>query len=214
MTKGKQTSGNYKDLSKSQLLEGCSLCFQNSEDHLLAAEMLISSKLYGMSSSHIILGMEELCKAVILKLTAIDSSAIEGDLNKYFYNHPPKHEKLKKMVTFLVEKELKALSPTQLFLVVGVIILLLYSSSGTSYRNELLERKFNESKNLGFYVDFDFSSKKWSVPNAVVKESDVMTLFELSKNFSALVKSVILKETIDQNLVVDLLQHINQKLTN
>jgi AbiV family abortive infection protein len=184
MTKGKQTSGNYKELSKSELIEGCNRCVENSEDHLLAAEVLINNKLHGMSGSHVILGMEELCKAFILKMTSIDSAAIEGDLNKYFYLHHSKHEKLKRLFIYLLEKELKALSPTNRSLVIGVIVLVIYTLSLTPKRIELSGRDFNESKNFGFYVDFDFSNKIWRVPNAVVKESDVRSQLDIALSSS------------------------------
>lgn len=209
---GKKVS-KYRGLSVIELREGCALCFKNSQDHLFAAEILINSKLYGMSSSHIVLGLEELCKAVLLRITSIDSSAIEGDLDAYFHKHPPKHDKLKDFFTYLVEQGFKSLSPLQQVIFVLVIGIVICYSPRISVENRLLNRSLNDSKNCGLYVDYEYSIKKWRVPTDLVQESEVRPFLELAKIFSDVVNRLMLNDGTDQKMVDELLQHVNRKGT-
>ena len=81
-------------LKRTEYDEGAKLSLANAFDHFNAAIKLGESELYGFACSHLVLTLEELAKASVLKIRAIDNSIEIEDLRSYFHSHKTKHKSI------------------------------------------------------------------------------------------------------------------------
>ena len=85
----------FQNFSGADYIEGACLTYENAKRHLIASELLITKKLYGIAISHLILGAEEYIKALILLNLSGDSYFIDDtDKVELFRNHKFKHNNI------------------------------------------------------------------------------------------------------------------------
>jgi|GEM_PF-1645951 len=176
----KLTSDDYQ--------EGYELSLTNGKKHISCATLLSENEEYGFAISHLILGSEELIKALILLYKSSDNSFYSEKIDEIFKYHGTKHELFKEMLQVfsndffnnwlqniqnkmygLNSKNKKGVKDSK-FVDVGLFVPTIYPEAKIE-ENELTfflnffkggkESLANKEKNNGLYVRYN---KKWYTP--------------------------------------------------
>jgi AbiV family abortive infection protein len=83
---------SFLEISQKECLEVYKDIINNSEMHFAAGQQLAKTKMYGVAVSHLVLGSEELVKAIILYLdgNGLKIRAVKG-VSKFFRDHKLRH---------------------------------------------------------------------------------------------------------------------------
>lgn len=180
-------------LTTEEYKKGAMFAFENAEKHLHVAAKIADTRNFGMAISHLILSLEELSKAVVLKIKSSGDEIQIKNLDKYFRNHNVKHEAIINiyLATLLqndktADKKSKSADSRWIILVIlaiAFIAITLFLSD--KQKKELTTNTdfLNEMRNHGFYVDYDIKNKKWrtplmqSNPNDYKETEEIVTLF-------------------------------------
>lgn len=206
-------------LSKQKYEEGYQLALQNSKSHINVAMEAARIKEYGIANGLLILSAEELAKAFILKVKALDNKLPINNLYKYFENHRTKQESIIKLVISIYVKEFTKnnnqdieenkksnISNNQLLgllLLIGIFITIvdLFYTKKSSNTNKTGKNQntnsiifFDEIKESGFYLGFDFKTKLWKAPLEINTEQKFKKYKKLLESTFKLVEKAIFKE--------------------
>lgn len=118
-------------LKKKEYEEGANLAENNAIAHLDASFVLSENKLYSFAVTHCILCVEELTKASVLKLKAIDNKINIPDFDKYFHSHNTKHQSIFKLLGATINlnksnEEIKKHNEIFMWIIIAVAGIILY----------------------------------------------------------------------------------------
>lgn len=146
--------------------------FENGVSHIEAAEILSQNEMYGFAISHLILGMEELIKYMVIMLMKVNNYDFDHEVspqkgNSIFNNHGKKHDLIKEFYEAISNKiaahnfekirQNATSSFNQRFNYWGLFFNLFASDFGINNEEIPIFLKWledaNHNKNLGFYGD-------------------------------------------------------------
>lgn len=158
-------------------VSGACYSYDNGVQHIAASQVLANGRNYGFAVSHLILGAEELIKALILVFLNTDSHFIDNKRKeKLFSNHSFKHLNIKNFLLalsndnleeydynffdYLFEKQPENDYQRKAHYLSKVLNLGAIDESELNDITELI-KDANGLKNRGFYVDYDGD---WKIP--------------------------------------------------
>ncbi|HXB43378.1 MAG TPA: AbiV family abortive infection protein [Puia sp.] len=153
----------------------------NAERHFRIAGLIATVGEYGNASSHLILGSEELLKAMVLFLDSkgLEIRKIEG-VNKLFSNHKSRHNVLKEV--FSVWRFLRPIITMQEINVSNVLSGILKGGLN-AIANHYWWEKADNIKQRGFYVDY---AETFIDPSSITKND----YKEASRHVEAIKKEI------------------------
>ncbi|MDN3579495.1 AbiV family abortive infection protein [Mucilaginibacter flavus] len=163
-----QIDGYWHDCD---FVTGACDAYENASKHLAISELLAKQENYGFSVSHLVLGIEELIKALILMFLNSDRHFISHPhKEKLFANHGFKHINVKKFLSALTKESMDDYdsnwfdyyfngNPNNTFQQKAYTISKLFNLGQINEQQidqiiQLLDDA-NNLKNKGFYVDYD-----------------------------------------------------------
>jgi len=188
------TTQEFNSAKKETLLEGAKLCYENAKVHQITSERAAAVEHYGVANSHLILGVEECVKSLIL-MAGYFNLALPGPIEPYFSDHAKRHKEARQIQPFLEKlvkfsEVLKSIfsrkSQSKFGLSFDVILTwalatVLDKVFPTTPRNfDAFWKKANHNKNKGLYVDF--VDGKWVTPSVITK-IEYAEAFEMSNSF-------------------------------
>ncbi len=161
--KQKERVKEFHEYSQSVRDKGAKLAYQNALRHIRAAHILAENSDYGNGISHLVLGIEEAMKALILfsyrfneRVSIPESPKI---LKEIFHKHEPKQHTFLPMVLMIeVYRKVDPWSSKDRNSVVRNLTTWL--DTQIKSKNSVMDRvlrelkRMNDSKKDGFYVDF------------------------------------------------------------
>lgn len=180
-------------LSKEEYETGCKLAFRNAQSHLKSAIEVSKINEFGIANSLIILSAEELSKAFVLKIKSLDNKFPINNLYKYFENHKIKHDSIINLVISIAFQEnepetyngdskkefsiywkaAKYLYTIIIFAVLNIFTKKIFKHN-ENIEDETVDKEnntnlhhvshFNEIKESGFYLGFDYVQETWKAP--------------------------------------------------
>lgn len=167
----------FEKLTPEELYEGLVQCKQNAEAHRTCARAMADRELYGLANSHLILGVEEAIKAMILLNKYLKTPLPIESIKPYFRNHPKKHAQGLKMMVDVAENRL---IPDLTILLDNFVSVIQKRTTVSEALKTVLPMirpldnldewwsNANDQKNNGFYVDF--VNGKWQPPTLITRE--------------------------------------------
>lgn len=170
----------YGDLLGYEYIYGACITYENSITHFKYGEIAAKEKDFGIAIAHLILGAEELIKALILICLHRDPHFIDdAEKEKLFTNHSFKHLNIKELFKACSELGIYEYENDSFYSLLNSSQENKFQSTG-HFLNKILgifpinedqlEDLFmlmdnsNQYKNRGFYVDFRFN---WIVPEDI-----------------------------------------------
>lgn len=162
----------FNALTDKQLYEGFKHCCESAEAHVNCADAMEKTKLYGLANSHLILGVEEAIKGLLILNRLLRVDIPIKSIEPYFKYHQEKHKQGKSMTLDIENHGLIADFPIIFTSVVGYFAKKLSDSDMIKLGFEFafirpLEnewwKKANDQKNAGFYVDY--FNANWQAPS-------------------------------------------------
>ncbi|GAA0548308.1 hypothetical protein [Chitinophaga japonensis] len=157
-------------------MSGACYSFENSKRHLLYADMAQTQKDYGIGVSHLVLGIEEMIKSLLLISSYVYPYLLKpNEKQDLFIKHDYKHLNIKEFLTSLSDPNIESchqnpfdggsdnkLQTVAHFLSKGLRL----GSLQPIEVKQLIElmNKANTLKNCGFYVDY---RHKWVLPDNI-----------------------------------------------
>jgi len=158
--------------------------YENGSQHLRVSELLASQGNFGFAVSHLVLGAEELIKALILLFLNSDRHFIShSNKEKLFANHCFKHVNIKKFLLALTRESMDDYdanwfdyyfngNPNNNFQQKAYVLCKLLNLEQID-ENDIEQIIFllndaNDLKNKGFYVDYD---NTWITPENINSET-------------------------------------------
>lgn len=154
--------------------------YENGNRHLEVSELLAKQENYGFAISHLVLGVEELIKALILIFLNADRHFISHDnKEKLFANHGFKHINIKKFLLALTHESIEDYhanwfdyyfdgNPNNNFqqkaFKISKMFNLEHIDDGKIEEIVSLINNANDLKNRGFYVDYN---DDWLIPKDI-----------------------------------------------
>lgn len=200
----------FDSLSKEQLLDGFIHCRKSADIHFHTSSLVASKGYYGMANSHLILGVEEGVKAFLILSSYLNIDSGIDSIEPYFKYHTKKLIEGKKIAS-LYNKIIPAFE-IGFSLVKGNIIGVIGGAIRFSNSKVNFDwwDKANDTKNLGFYVDF--RSDAWVCPETFTKEQYSKSQREIRsiEGFLKLTRKITkseLEELLNTILDLDLINH-------
>lgn len=209
-------------LTKEEYEEGYILAFRNAKSLLNVALSAADIQEFGVANGLIILSAEELSKAFILKIKSLDNHFPINNLYKYFSNHRTKQESIINLVSSLLfqESDTEAKEKTNnkdenlvfgILILIGIIILTVAyfhkkekkDNSKDKNSNQQNDKYFDEIKESGFYLGFDYDNKKWKSPLEINTEEKFNEYKDVIEGVFDLVEKAIFE---DINVIEDAFQ--------
>lgn len=188
-------TGLIHRLKKAEYEQGAHAALENAEEFMALAVFCQEREMFAKGAAHLIFVLEELAKAAILRLKALNPHICVANLEDYFHKHDVKHEGVSRMVAVLDANE----SPTTpepgeslsdgekfgrivLVAVIVLVVVFLLAKRKEARRREGLDddaehwlgnfRQFHEQvRQAGLYVEFDEPTRTWLKPSDAIDES-------------------------------------------
>lgn len=222
---------NVKKLSKKQYYIGSSIALLNAEDHLSISKTVAEKGSFGFAVSHLILALEELAKASVLKLTSFKRNIHIKNLNKYFKEHGIKHATIIRLyllsksngkpdnVDNTLSKELlngvngvaesKIDDNTKAILIFIVIILAFVAENINKNLGKM--KVFDKMRNEGFYVDYEEYSDSWKSPRATYDREKYDSLLKEVEPLFVYLKSLFFSDSVDIDKINDIISKLQDE---
>lgn len=168
------TDQAFNALTDEQLFDGFKHCCASALAHEECAETLEQKQLYGLANSHLILGVEEAIKGILLLNKLCRVPLAINSITPYFKFHKDKHHKGKSLSFDLENTPIIPDLPIALAAILGYVSKKLSNKDLLKIGLEFalirpLDNewwvKANNGKNEGFYVDYN--NGKWKTPTDI-----------------------------------------------
>lgn len=215
----------YK-LKQSDYEIGANLALKNAQSHLEVSKKASEMQQFGIATSILIIASEELAKASILKIRAINNSIRIDNLSDYFYSHSTKHKSIFKIFTTSLEylenrepdteKKLSISNKELLIIIAGISlffalwehftkdneVILKDSEQGNDSENTREKNSFEDMRQAGFYLGFNSDNRQWEIPNEIFNQDQYNTLKEIIEMaFDSIEKSLFGFKINSKNIV-------------
>jgi hypothetical protein len=205
------------NLTKERYKQGYELVLENAETHLFIASKIAETSNYGIAISHLILSMEELAKAALLKIKSIDDSIEIKNLNKYFHNHFIKQEAMFKLyfaslsdtIKENASKKSSKKSNDSLEVIIILLIGLFLFKDHLNDLNNLFN--LNKIRNDGFYVAFDDKNNEWQTPSNVYNEQRYNEIKDFTDQVFDLLKRTLFADKINTGDIYALIEKLSDE---
>jgi AbiV family abortive infection protein len=192
-------------------MSGACYAYENSKKHIFYGEIAGTQKDFGIAVSHLILGIEEMMKSVLLiSLYSYEYLLTSQEKRKIFTRHDFKHSNVKELVSSLSEQNIESyhenpfaffdshrgnkLQTIAHFLSKGLQLGSLQDQEVKQLAD--LINKANDLKNRGFYVNYQ---GKWIVPDEIGKKA-FTKYHALSKRLLGYIQPVFTIPVTDERL--------------
>lgn len=164
----------FNTLTDQQLYEGFKHCCESAEAHVSCAETMEKAKHFGLANSHLILGVEEAIKGLLILNRLLRVDIPIKSIEPYFKYHQEKHKQGKNMTFDMENHGVVVDFPLILTTMVGYFSKKLNKADllklGIDFAfirpiDEAWWKEANDKKNAGFYVDYN--NGKWKPPTYI-----------------------------------------------
>jgi AbiV family abortive infection protein len=197
------------NMKESEYKIGSEMSLKNAKDHLEIARLAETINLHGISISHLILSLEELAKASILKLKSVNKELKIKNFRQYFKSHGIKHDAIFKFYIAALyynsdEDDLNLQNdkhddwPNLLIFFITLLVVLVVNQDDT---DTLEESPLDNIRNSGFYVNFNEKTSEWESPNLKFDKSFNEYYEIVIQIFSALEETLFKNKISNENLI-------------
>ncbi len=185
-------------LKKKEYEEGARLALLNGKNHLAVAKAAANLQQFGIATSLLVIGLEELAKASVLKIKSIDNNIRINNLQDYFRKHDLKHETIyqlffaAKITVSDNEDETEGSGETTkgsfqsvvlvillIVIILGTAIYLIGKEEGENISNNENTSPLEGIRKSGFYLNFDSNNREWEYPNNHFTKAEYIEFEEL-----------------------------------
>lgn len=204
-------------LKKKEYAHGAQLALQNAKGLVEVAQKASEIEQYGVAVSLLIVGLEELAKASVLQMKALDNSLKINNLNEYFHSHKTKHESIFKLfvssLEYLEETPIqeKEQSLSKEGLLVGIILviiigLIFFFSKSFQPLNSLETLRMS-----GFYVGINKETADWETPSKIFDKEQYDSFKELTDEAFHTLEGALFSGRINAKNVVEFAESLEDK---
>lgn len=217
--KTRYKTGLLHRLKKAEYEQGAHAALENAEEFMALAVFCQERAMFAKGAAHLVFVLEELSKAAILRLKALNPHICVANLEDYFHKHDVKHDGVSRMVAVLDARE-STPTPEQstplsdgekfgrivLVAVVVLVVIFMLAKRKEARRREGLDddaehwlgnfRQFHEQvRQAGLYVEFDESTRTWVKPSDTIDESVFNVVLDQARDSLAAVKKHLFSPT-------------------
>lgn len=212
-------TGLLHRLKKAEYEQGAHAALENAEEFMTLAVFCQERAMFAKGAAHLVFVLEELAKAAILRLKALNPHICVANLEDYFHKHDVKHDGVSRMVAVLDASESttppepgEPLSDGEKFgrivlvAVVVLVVVFMLAKRKEARRREGFDddaehwlgnfRQFHEQvRQAGLYVEFDEPTRTWVKPSDAIDESVFQMVLKQAQASLAVVKKHLFSPT-------------------
>lgn len=200
---------------------GSKLALENAKSHFKIAKISSNENQYGIATGLLILSIEELAKATILKIKSKHKHISVKNIEKCFYNHGFKHAIFINITSQIILKNEKEKNEVDqnyndLSIILIISISILIYIIWHSFSEKKLTRKksvLDVVKESGFY--FGYSDRgSWEIPNKIYTHESTKVLIDMVQRAFNIIENFIFNEDISSHEIISFVEQLDDDIIN